>query len=178
MRAAVNKDGVLGAPSVGSWFPTIGLGAPLQPGQVIGVLRRAGRELQVAAPRGAGGVALHVAPPGAWVAYGEEIVEMGEGGGAVAVRAPASTRPKDVPDDVTVLTTDTDGTIYLRPDPSSPAFTSEGASVSPMDTVALVEVMKTFTPVRASLGGTVVRVCVEDGDSVSAGDPLFWVRGG
>jgi len=178
VRAAVNDNGVLGAPSVGTWHPKIGVGAPLHPGQVLGVLHRAGGVMEVAAPRGAGGVALHVAAPGTWVGFGEEIVQMGEGTGALGTRAPVSNRPADVPDDVSVLTTDTDGTIYLRPEPGSPPFTEEGATLSPMDTVALVEVMKTFTPVRADAGGTVVRVCVEDGASVGAGDPLFWVREG
>ena len=64
MRAAVNEDGVLGAPSVGTWYPRIGLGAPLHPGDVIGVLHRAGSVLEVAAPRGAGGVATSVEPLG------------------------------------------------------------------------------------------------------------------
>ena len=178
MRAAVNEDGVLGAPSVGTWYPRIGLGAPLHPGDVIGVLHRAGSVLEVAAPRGAGGVATSVAAAGTWVGYGEEIATMGEGTGALGTHAPPKARPADVPDDVSVLAADTDGTIYLRPEPGSPAFTEAGATVSPLDTVALVEGMKTFTPVRAEAGGTVVRVCVEDGASVAAGDALFWIREG
>ena len=178
MRPAVNKDGVLGAPSVGTWFPEIGLGAPLQPGQVLGRLVRAGGELRVAAPRGVGGVATHVEPAGTWVAYGQELVATGEGSGALVTRPTGPARPTDVPDDVTVLVADTDGTIYLRPDPASAPFAAEGGSVSPLDTVALVEVMKTFTPVHTALGGTIVRVCVTDGASVAAGDALFWVRPG
>ena len=77
--------------------------------------------------------------------------------GAVAVRAP------------------TDGTVYLRPDPSRPAFASEGAALGSTDTVALIEVMKTFTPVRAGLAGRVVRVDVSDGASVQEGAVLAWI---
>jgi biotin carboxyl carrier protein len=43
-------------------------------------------------------------------------------------------------------------------------------------TVALVEVMKTFTPVRAPVGGTWVRRALLDGDAVDAGQTVGWIR--
>ena len=36
------------------------------------------------------------------------------------------------------------GTFYRRPDPESDPFVNEGDTVSPGDTVGLVEVMKSF----------------------------------
>lgn len=176
MRPAVNLDGALGAPTVGTWHPDLGLGGPLRPGERIGVLVQAGRSVVVCAPRTAVGVAVHVAAPGTWMAYGDVLVEEGEASGALSIRQAAPRKSAEVPDDVTVVEADTDGTIYLRSDPASPAFAPQGAEVSPLDTVALVEVMKTFTPVRTPVGGTVVRVCVEDGAPVASGDALLWVR--
>ncbi|MFK7928521.1 MAG: acetyl-CoA carboxylase biotin carboxyl carrier protein subunit [Myxococcota bacterium] len=179
MRSALASDGTLGSPSVGTWRPAIGLGAPLTPGMVLGTLDRAGDVLVVTAPASAHGVALHVAPDGSWVAFADVLVRPGEGGlgdAADLAAAPSSRGHGDVPADVTVLRADTDGTVYLRPEPGAPSFTTEGAAVEALSTIALVEVMKTFTPVRAPQTGEIVRVCVEEGASVEAGDALFWFR--
>jgi acetyl-CoA carboxylase biotin carboxyl carrier protein len=74
-----------------------------------------------------------------------------------------------------VIRTDTDGTVYLRPEPGAACFVTAGQAVRAQETLALVEVMKTFTPVRAQVEGTVARVCVSDGDPVTEGDVLFWM---
>ncbi len=50
------------------------------------------------------------------------------------------------------------GTFYRRP--------------SPGDTIGLVEVMKTFSPVTAEMAGTIAAFHVEDQDAVMAGQPL------
>jgi acetyl-CoA carboxylase biotin carboxyl carrier protein len=176
VRPAVSNETLLAAPGPGTWYPAVALGAPLVPGAVLGELERAGRRLTVTAPGSAGGVAVHVVEAGTWVAFGEVLVEMGEGSGAVATRAPGPARPADVPDDVTVVAAETEGTIYLRPKPEAPAFAPEGATLAALDTVALVEVMKTFTPVRTPVAGKVVRVCVDDGQAVGPGAALLWVR--
>jgi hypothetical protein len=42
--------------------------------------------------------------------------------------------------------------------------------------IALIEVMKTFTPVRAPVAGTFVRHALPDGASVSPGQPVAWIR--
>ena len=178
LAAVLGDDQALGAPTVGTWFPAVGRGAPLEPGMLLGTLVRAGRSVAVTAPKRVGGVAVDVAGPGAWVAYGEVLVHAGEGTGVLPTRAVRAARPSDAPDDVTLVTAETDGTIYLRPEPGSPTFVTEGAEIGLRATIALVEVMKTFTPVRAPLAGTVVRVCVDDGAPVEAGDALFWMRPG
>ena len=176
MRTAVSHETRLASPSVGTWRPSIGVGAPLEPGIVLGTLECAGTRVPVEAPRAAGGVAIHVLEAGSWVGYGEVLVEMGEGTGAVAVRTPGPAREADVPDDVEVVRAETEGTIYLRPKPDAPLFAAEGATLAALDTVALVEVMKTFTPVRTPMAGEVVRICVDDGVAVSAGAALLWIR--
>lgn len=65
------------------------------------------------------------------------------------------------------------GTFYRRPAPDKPAFKNEGDAVAVGDTVGLIEVMKTFTPVIAEAAGKLVRFLVENEDPVMAGQPLY-----
>lgn len=64
------------------------------------------------------------------------------------------------------------GTFYRRPSPQEPPFKGEGDAVAPGDTLGLIEVMKTFTPVIAETPGRLARFLVEDEDAVMAGQPL------
>lgn len=174
---AVKGDRALGAPTVGTWSPAIGVGAPLVGGLLLGTLRRAGRVVPVLAPDGASGVASRVAPAGTWVEHGDRIVAIGE---SVAVGAEgdahAEVADRAVPEGVTVIPADSDGTVYLRPEPASAPFAPLGGTVAARSTLALVEVMKTFTPVRSPVAGTVEQVLVDDASAVSAGQPLLWIR--
>ena len=174
---AVKADEALAAPTVGTWSPAIGVGAPLVGGLLLGTLRRAGRTVPVLAPDGAAGVASRVAPAGTWVEHGARLVSIGEAtavGAAADAHAEAADRA--VPHGVTVITADSDGTVYLRPDPGAAPFAPLGGTVAARSTLALVEVMKTFTPVRSPVAGTVEQVLVDDGSAVSAGQPLLWIR--
>ncbi|HMY04507.1 MAG TPA: hypothetical protein PKA48_14180, partial [Candidatus Obscuribacter sp.] len=69
----------------------------------------------------------------------------------------------------------TDGTVYLRPAPDKPRFVEDGGAVGPQDVVALIEVMKTFTNVRAGVGGRLLRYEVADGASVHEGAVIAWL---
>jgi acetyl-CoA carboxylase biotin carboxyl carrier protein len=73
------------------------------------------------------------------------------------------------------VTADTDGTFYSRPEPGAPDFVAEGDEVARAATLGLVEVMKTFSPVRAPVAGVVVKVLVGDGEAVRAGQALMWI---
>ncbi|MFT7519366.1 MAG: biotin carboxyl carrier protein [Kiritimatiellia bacterium] len=174
MRTAIVEQDQLVSPTVGTWMPAVGLGAPLHEGDVLGHLMRAGREVAVVAPAGAAGVAIVVTPSGTWCAYGRSLVTMGAGGAELA--APAEVRSIDLPDGVFELRCDIDGTVYLRPEPGAEAFVAVGDAVEALRTVALVEVMKTFTPVRVERAGTIVAIRVDDSAAVEAGDTLFWIR--
>jgi len=65
------------------------------------------------------------------------------------------------------------GTFYRKPAPDKPAFKGEGDAVGIGDTVGLIEVMKTFTPVVAEEAGKLVAFHVENEDPVMAGEPLY-----
>lgn len=176
MLDAVKHGETLGAPTVGTWRPRVGVGAPLSAGLVLGVIVRIGRPVEVVVPEGASGVATTVAPAG-WVEFGTALVTSGEGlvaGWHVEVHPDES----EAPPGVRVVRADSDGTVYLRPDPASAAFAPAGAAVGAHHTLALVEVMKMFTPVRSPIAGTVERVLVSDAQAVSAGQPLLWLRPG
>ena len=65
------------------------------------------------------------------------------------------------------------GTVYLAPEPGAPAFIKAGDTVAEGQTLALIEAMKTFNPVRAPRAGRVVRILVSDGTPVEYGEGLM-----
>lgn len=70
------------------------------------------------------------------------------------------------------------GTFYRSPSPEEPPFVREGDRVTPDSVVCLVEAMKFFNQIKAEVSGTIVKICVSDGDPVEFGQPLFQVRAG
>jgi acetyl-CoA carboxylase biotin carboxyl carrier protein len=68
------------------------------------------------------------------------------------------------------------GTFYRRPQPGAPLYVEEGARVDEDTTVALIEVMKLFNPVKAGVKGTIERICAQNNDLVEYGQVLFLVR--
>lgn len=64
------------------------------------------------------------------------------------------------------------GIFYRRPAPDKPLFKNEGDAVAVGDTVGLIEVMKTFTPVVAEESGKLVKFLAENEDAIMAGQPL------
>ncbi|UZE50913.1 acetyl-CoA carboxylase [Rhodopseudomonas sp. P2A-2r] len=64
------------------------------------------------------------------------------------------------------------GVFFRRPSPDEAVFKEAGDTVAAGDTVGLVEAMKSFFPVEAETGGTLVRFLVEDGTPVDADDAI------
>jgi len=175
VRSALLDGEALRSPVVGRWEPAVGLGAPLVPGQVIGRLRRAGTTSDVVAPGGVGGVVVELRPAGP-VEHGTELIRTGEGGLAASAAPIPTVSDADAPQGVLVVRADTDGTFYRRPTPSEPPYVVEGQGVRAQDTIGLVEVMKTFNPVRAPVEGTIQRLLVGDGEGIEAGQAIAWIR--
>jgi acetyl-CoA carboxylase biotin carboxyl carrier protein len=69
------------------------------------------------------------------------------------------------------------GTFYRSSAPGEPPFKAEGSQVAVGDTVGLIEVMKTFTPVIAEAAGKLVAFHVANEDPVMAGQPLYDLEG-
>ena len=68
------------------------------------------------------------------------------------------------------------GQFYRSPSPGAEPFCKSGTRVGPDTVVCLVEIMKLFTSVTAGVSGTVIRVLVENGNAVEAGQPLILIR--
>jgi acetyl-CoA carboxylase biotin carboxyl carrier protein len=65
------------------------------------------------------------------------------------------------------------GTFYAKPAPDKPDYVSIGSKVKPDTVVCKLEAMKIFNDMPAELAGTVVEVCVKNGQPVDFGTVLF-----
>jgi len=68
------------------------------------------------------------------------------------------------------------GTVYLQAEPGTPAFISKGATVKPGDTLLIIEAMKVMNPIKATKGGTVTQIMVENGKPVEFGEVLLVIE--
>lgn len=67
------------------------------------------------------------------------------------------------------------GTFYEAPAPDADPFVQPGARVSYETTVCIIEAMKLMNEIEAEVEGTIQEICMDDGESVSKGDVLFYV---
>ncbi len=103
---------------------------------------------------------------------------------AAPAPAPARNAPAERPDEPpapppepgSAITAPMVGTVYLAPQPGADPFVRPGDSVSEGQTVALIEAMKTYNPVRAPRAGTIKRILVADTDPVEFGEDLMIVE--
>jgi biotin carboxyl carrier protein len=177
MRKAIAVDaGGLGAPTVGIWVP-VSSGSHVSTGPVglLGEIRQNGRVIPVYVPDATQEFWVSHCPSGTWVSYGQVLVVPAGSTTAQPVAPAQMLEDVAIPDGCVPVRAETDGTLYLRPDPSASAFVEEGERVEPNAVLALIEVMKTFSPVRASHAGTIRRVLTTDGASVEAGDVVFLI---
>ncbi|WP_183481857.1 biotin/lipoyl-containing protein [Komagataeibacter kakiaceti] len=86
--------------------------------------------------------------------------------------APAAAQPPVAPAE-TVITAPSYGVFHLSPSPGAAPFVTVGQAVQVGQEVGLVEAMKVFNAVRATVAGEIAAVLVEDGMEVEAGTPLF-----
>jgi len=68
------------------------------------------------------------------------------------------------------------GTIYLKPDPESKPFVSEGDKVKKGDTLLIIEAMKTMNNIPADKDGVIKKVLVENEQPIQFGDPLVIIE--
>ena len=68
------------------------------------------------------------------------------------------------------------GVAYLAPEPGAKPFVKVGATVHAGDTVALVEAMKTFNPIKSDIDGVVKEILVADGAAVEFDQPLVVIE--
>jgi len=170
---AVVGDQALLAPTVGTFVPSVEPGAVVDAGDLVGRLRRLGRWFDVVVPPSTAGVVAEVIGGYTAVDYGAVLLRLGDVSKGISI---AQSSEADADGDGVAVRADVEGTLYLRPKPSEPLFAPEGTTVQRGDTLALVEVMKTFTPVRAPVDGVVGAWAVADSDSVEPGTVLVRLR--
>ena len=68
------------------------------------------------------------------------------------------------------------GVVYLAPEPGADTFVTVGSTVKAGDTVALVEAMKTFNPIKSDKDGVVKEILVKDGAAVEFDQPLIVIE--
>lgn len=95
---------------------------------------------------------------------------------AMPVTPPAADEAAPVSDGLVDIKSPMVGTFYRSPSPEEPPFARDGDRVSPDTVVCLVEAMKFFNQIKAEVSGTIVKMCVNDGDPVEFGQPLFKVK--
>lgn len=68
------------------------------------------------------------------------------------------------------------GVAYLSPEPGAKPFTTVGAPIKTGDTVALIEAMKTFNPIKSDKDGVVKEILVTDGQAVEFDQPIIIIE--
>ncbi|GKX36076.1 MAG: acetyl-CoA carboxylase biotin carboxyl carrier protein subunit [Rhizobiaceae bacterium MnEN-MB40S] len=64
------------------------------------------------------------------------------------------------------------GTFYRKPAPDQPPFKEVGDTVAKGDTVAIVEVMKSFHEIKSDGDGTITAFPIDDAEPVMAGQTI------
>ena len=125
--------------------------------------------------RGAAQVFTTAAAAPAPVAYAAPASQPGTAGGGGAA-TPAA--PADDEAGLVAIKSPMVGTFYAKPSPDAPkAFVTVGSVVVKDDTdVCIIEAMKTFNTLKADVSGTIVRVLVQNGETVDVNKPLFLVK--
>lgn len=92
-----------------------------------------------------------------------------------AARAPAA-QPKEAADGLVAVRAPMLGTFYRAPAPGERPYVEPGDVVAADDAVGLIDVMKLFTPIAASVAGRVVKIAAADASLVEFGQPLVWIE--
>jgi biotin carboxyl carrier protein len=177
---------LLCAPAVGTYGFAPRVGEVVVGGSRVGRLSSLGRTAELVVPKGVTGrvAERQLATRSDPVEYGQVLlrlvpVEAAEVGDGVVTRSQEATR--GLPEGAHAVTSPSHGMFYRRPRPEDPPYVDTGDVVEVGMTLALVEVMKSFSaitygndelPQRAEI----VEVRAEDGAEVEADQILFVVK--
>ena len=68
------------------------------------------------------------------------------------------------------------GILYRSPAPEQPPFVEVGQTVAMGDTLFLIESMKMFMPVVASVAGVLLAIAIDNGTLVEFGQSIAWIE--
>ncbi len=174
MLRVMVRDDVICSTTVGIFVPTLVPGTPLHAGLTFGRLLRLGRWYDLHIPPGTDGYADQPLGRYSPVEYGTALMRIRRRTGRKRAKVKAAV--KSMIHSGRTVRAELDGTLYHRPAPDAQPFATEGGRVSAHDTIAVVEVMKTFTRIRAPFSGVLERWLVRDGGNVYQGMPLAVIR--
>lgn len=69
------------------------------------------------------------------------------------------------------------GTFYSKPSPNDVSYVEVGKEIKVGDTLCIIEAMKLMNEIESEYAGKIVKVLVEDGQTVEYGTPLFEIEG-
>jgi acetyl-CoA carboxylase biotin carboxyl carrier protein len=84
--------------------------------------------------------------------------------------------PEDPSDHPGVVASPMVGTIYVAPEPGTPAYVKVGDTVEAGQTLLIIEAMKTMNQIPAPRSGTVRRILIDDKQPVEFGAPLMIIE--
>jgi acetyl-CoA carboxylase biotin carboxyl carrier protein len=116
------------------------------------------------------------APPPAAVTVAPNAAPAAAKPAAAPAAAAQASKPVAIPEGMVPITAPLLGTFYVAPEPGAPPFVKVGQQITEDTTVGLIEVMKVFNSVRATVKGTVVEVVAQNGQFVEFGQTLFIVK--
>ncbi len=67
------------------------------------------------------------------------------------------------------------GTFYRAPSPGAPPFVEVGDIVSPGQVLCIIEALKVMNEIESDVRGKIVKILVENGETVEYGQPLFLI---
>lgn len=79
-------------------------------------------------------------------------------------------------DNYKTITSPMVGVFYSSPSPDADPYISVGQTINNGDIVCIIEAMKLMNEIPATESGTITEICVNNGDIVEFGQPLFKVK--
>ena len=97
---------------------------------------------------------------------------------AAPAAAPAASGQPATEEGVTIVRSPMVGTFYAAPAPDQPPYVSVGKAVKTGDTLCIIEAMKLMNEIKSEMGGTVVEILVQNGQTVEYDQPILKIKQG
>lgn len=110
--------------------------------------------------------------PRIWSIHDFNILTQFSAGQAIVQEEVKAESSQEIPEGLKGVVAQMEGSFWTKPAPDQPAFASVGEKVQKGQVIGLIEVMKTFTPIRATESGVLKQWLVEEGGSCSIGTVL------
>jgi len=92
--------------------------------------------------------------------------------------APTAAAQPVVEEGVTIVRSPMVGTFYAAPAPDQPSYVSVGKVVKDGDVLCIIEAMKLMNEIKSEVGGTVIEILVQNGQTVEYDQPILKIKQG